>query len=75
MSHAEPQSVQKRPQSKSSYVHNFRVVDSEADEEVGKGRKEYNSSSKKHFSSDSQEQMDELIDRFQKLKSKSKNLT
>jgi hypothetical protein len=53
--------------------HNFKIIDSEADEEFTKtGEKLIN-----HYQScnlESQEQLDQLINRFQKIKSKSKNI-
>lgn len=54
-------------------VHNFKIIDSEADEELfktGELMKNNHSSSL-----ESQEHFEELVNRFQKIKSKSKNAT
>jgi hypothetical protein len=56
-------------------VHNFKIIDSEADEELGNKQLHLHTSSNKNLSSEPQEQFDELIDRFQKIKSKSKHLS
>ena len=54
-------------------VHNFRIIDSEADEELNRLGQLKNGSQQHSQSVESQEQFDELINRFQKIKGKAKN--
>lgn len=61
---------------KDSYPHKFRVIDSEGDEQLHKMMQanEGNYDLRKETSIDSQDQLDDLINRFQKIKTKkSKN--
>lgn len=61
---------------KQNLIHNFKIIDSQADEDLSKFSGGFKSTSQHQHqvaSMESNEQFDDLINRFQKIKAKPKN--